>query len=145
MVTAAVAVIATTIAAVEWMVDPFASVEVQHSQQQNPRPKHTIEESAHQNTQNTTTTIESSTDVHTFPYSHICSDTLSMTTAAMDQSMQKCSMAVQRVVRQRKNSSAVMMAAAVALAGTAVAWRRVVEGVEYRPEQRIRKEMLLLM
>jgi len=76
-------------------------------------------------------------DDHTFLYLRICSDTLSMTTPAMDQSMQKCSITVQRVVRQKTNSSAVMMAVVVALVANEVGWRRVEEGVGFRPEQRM--------
>jgi hypothetical protein len=136
METAVAAVIGTTIAAVEWTVDPFASLQEQHSQQRHPQPKHTTEMRSDQNIRNTTTTIECSTDDHTSLYRRICSGTLSMTTPAMDQSMQNCSTAVQRMVRQRTSSFAVMMAVVVALAGVEAGWRVVVEGVEFRPERK---------
>jgi hypothetical protein len=129
------AVIVMTIVPVEWTVGPFVSLQGQHSQKQSPQQRHTMEREDDQSTQNATTTIECSMDDHTSLYCCICSDTLSMTTSAMDQSMRKRSITVQLVVRQRRNTSAVMMAGVVALVVMAAAPRKLVEGVGNGPNR----------
>ena len=64
------------IAAVVWAVDLCASMQQQHSQQQWPQQKHTIETVNHQNIQSTMTTTDDNIDDHNSLCHHTCSGTL---------------------------------------------------------------------